>query len=329
MVTRTSTKMAISLTPDELRNLLAAAMQQAMISVPPTSVQTAPVPSFQNYEMGLEKWGGGAYMQRLNQHMITHAVGDQHKKKAYFLSWVGANTYELINKLFSASELDAASFDDVTGKLDEHFKQSVHELAASYTFYQCKMKPGQTYGDWVADLRCIGHDCNYGPSQVLDRLIRDMIVLNTPHKEVRRACLRESSPSLEMVLKIANSYVALAASDAIVKGPTQGPTYSGRYGTHSQLKKLTNRDVIESACCREASSTGSACCSKASSTATCQDKQLEEWKVTPVRVATRGTARTTVRRVWFDNSYSSCMPIPKIGMSQVRADRTHQISLSL
>ena len=214
--------MAISLTPDDLRNLLAAAMQQAMISVPPTSAQTAPVPSFQNYEIGLEKWG--AYMQRLNQHMIAHAVGDQHKKKAYFLSWIGANTYELINKLFSASELDAASFDDVTGKLDEHFKQSVHELATSYTFYQCKMKPGQTYGDWVADLRCIGLDCNFRASDVLDRLIRDMIVLNTPHNEVRRACLRESSPTLEMVLKIANSYIALAASDAIVKGPTQGPT---------------------------------------------------------------------------------------------------------
>ena len=51
-----------------------------------------------------------------------------------------------------------------------------------------------------------------------------MIFLNTPHNHVRRACLRESSPTLEMVLKIANSYVALAASDAIVKGPNQGPT---------------------------------------------------------------------------------------------------------
>ena len=78
--------------------------------------------------------------------------------------------------------------------------------------------------DWVADLRCIGRDCNFGASEVLDRLIRDMIVLNKPHNEVRRECLRESSPTLDMVLKIANSYVALAASDAIVKGPTQGPT---------------------------------------------------------------------------------------------------------
>ena len=49
-----------------------------------------------------------------------------------------------INELFSASELDAEYFDDVIGNLDEHSKQSLHQLAASYTFYQCKIKPGQT-----------------------------------------------------------------------------------------------------------------------------------------------------------------------------------------
>ena len=94
-----------------------------------------------------------AYMQRLHQHMIDHAVVDQHKKKTYFLSWVGANTYELINKLFSTSELATVTFDQVVQKLNEHYKESVHELAASYQFYQCKMKPGQSYSDWVADPR--------------------------------------------------------------------------------------------------------------------------------------------------------------------------------
>ena len=86
---------------------------------------------------------GGVYAETEPTHDRSCCWGST-QEKTYFLSWVGANTYELINKLFSASELDAASFDDVTGKLDEHFKQSVHELATSYTFYQCKMKPGQT-----------------------------------------------------------------------------------------------------------------------------------------------------------------------------------------
>ena len=190
---------------------------------------------------------------------------------------MGPETYELINKLFSASELDAASFDDVTGKLDEHFKQSLHELTASYTFYQCKMKPGQTYGDWVADLRCIGRDCNFGASEVLDWLIRDTT-----------ACLKEPSPTLDGVLKTANSYVALAASDAIVKGPTQGPT----------------PEVLAVEKLRQPRRT-----------------KTGNWK--------NNKSRTTVRRVWLDKPSSSCMSVPKIGVSQVRADRTHQVGLSL
>ena len=76
----------------------------------------------------------------------------------------------------------------------------------------------------MADLRCIGRDCNCGATEVLDRLIRDMDVLKTPHNVVRTACLNESSPTLSMVLKTANSYIALAVSNAIVKGHTQGPT---------------------------------------------------------------------------------------------------------
>ena len=92
-------------------------------------------------------------MQRLKPHMIAHShtVVDPNKNKAYFLSWVGANTYELINKLFSTSELATVTFDQVVQKLNEHYKESVHELAASYQFYQCRMKPGQSYSDWVAD----------------------------------------------------------------------------------------------------------------------------------------------------------------------------------
>ena len=76
----------------------------------------------------------------------------------------------------------------------------------------------------MADLRCVGRDCNFRATEVLDRLIRDMIVLNTSHNEVRTACLNESSPDLEMGLKTANSYIALAVNNAIVKWPAQRPT---------------------------------------------------------------------------------------------------------
>ena len=84
------------------------------------------------------KSGGGVHAETEPTHDRSFCCGLT-QEKAHFLSWIGADTYELINKLFSAPELDAASFDDVTGKLDEYFKQSLHELAASNTIYQCKM----------------------------------------------------------------------------------------------------------------------------------------------------------------------------------------------
>ena len=116
-----------------------------------------------------------------------------------FLSCIGANTYGLANKLFSTSELAAVTFEHVVQKLGEHYKESLHEPAASYGFYQCKMKPSQSH----SDLR----GCDFGAA--FDRIIRDIIVINTTHDKVRRACLRESSPTRESVLKTANSYVTL------------------------------------------------------------------------------------------------------------------------
>ena len=102
---------------------------------------------------------------------ILSRIVDPNKKKTYFLSCIDANTYGLANKLFGTSELGAVTFEQVVQKLDEHYKESLHELAASYGFYQCKMKPSQSH----SDLR----GCDFGAA--FARLIRDIIVINTPH----------------------------------------------------------------------------------------------------------------------------------------------------
>ena len=99
--------MSLTMSPDDLQNLLASAMKQAMAGLTTqaqpvgTQSQSLSVLSFANFEQSRDKWS--AYLQRLNQHMIAHGVVDADRKKAYLLSWVGPGTYELINKRFSAS----------------------------------------------------------------------------------------------------------------------------------------------------------------------------------------------------------------------------------
>jgi len=46
-------------------------------------------------------------------------------------------------------------------KLSAHFQDTIYVQAARYSFYQCKMKPHQTYAEWVAVLREIARNCQF------------------------------------------------------------------------------------------------------------------------------------------------------------------------
>ncbi|KFD45904.1 hypothetical protein M514_13216 [Trichuris suis] len=77
-----------------------------------------------------------------------------------------------------------------------------------------KMKPGQTYAEWIADLRGFAEDCHYvceNPkcgATFVDSLIRDMIILHTPHEKVRTTALHYRNPSVDQVISIAQSFEA-------------------------------------------------------------------------------------------------------------------------
>jgi len=86
------------------------------------------------------------------------------------------------------------------------------------------MKPEQSYSDWAADLRGIAHKCNFickktgcGEAYV-DEQIRDVIIKETPHADVRRLCLLEEDPSLDDVLKKANTFITTAETNKVLKG---------------------------------------------------------------------------------------------------------------
>ena len=113
----------------------------------------------------------------------------------------------LLKNLCGSTDINSQSYDQLTKTLTDHFKDSVHVQAARYEFYNCNMKPDQSYADWVATLRGLSKDCQFVCSNndcrrsYVDELIRDLIIKETPHADVRRQCLMETNPSLEDVLK--------------------------------------------------------------------------------------------------------------------------------
>ncbi|XP_067940449.1 uncharacterized protein [Watersipora subatra] len=198
-----------------------ATNQTAQSTAAPSSVN---VPRFDDYCREKESWV--QYLQRLRQHFTVYNITDSTQQRACLLSWVGAETYELLTKLYGQDDITTKGFDELTIKLSEHFADKKHVQAARYEFYNCRMKPNQSYSDWAADLRGIARNCNFickntgcGESYVNDQ-IRDVIIKETPHADIRRQCLLDTDPSLEDVLKKASTFITTSETDRVLKGET-------------------------------------------------------------------------------------------------------------
>ncbi|XP_067949650.1 uncharacterized protein [Watersipora subatra] len=183
---------------------------------------TPTIPKFDTFDKETEKWQ--IYLERFNQHFAVYNVTDAKQKRACLLSWVGAPTYDLMMNLFSSEDITTKSFTELTQKLTNHYKDSVHIQAARYEFYQCKMKKNQTYADWAAELQGLARHCNFtcknngcGQSYVDDQ-IKDVIIKETPHADVRRQCLLDNNPTLDDVLAKAVTYIKTTETDRVLKG---------------------------------------------------------------------------------------------------------------
>lgn len=202
------------------------------------------IPSFRNFNSGTEQWS--TYQFQLEQHMIASSVKCEDTKRSCFLSWVGSDVLELLQRLFDG-KAEVQPYKELVTALEKHFGSQQHILAARFKFYnQTRMKENQKYVDWVADLRGVARECNftceneYCRQSYVDNKIRDMIVLYTPHKKVRTACLQKSNPSLEEVLQICSIFEAtVKASDEIedTKEPTNEVHAIQRYNVSESKSK--------------------------------------------------------------------------------------------
>ncbi|CDW60294.1 hypothetical protein TTRE_0000866001 [Trichuris trichiura] len=81
---------------------LIASLSQNSLREAPTS--KASVPSFPPFDRTKETWD--VYFARLGQHFEAHRVVSDNRKRAFLLSWVGSDTFELLQKLFSGEEIE-------------------------------------------------------------------------------------------------------------------------------------------------------------------------------------------------------------------------------
>jgi len=177
-------------------------------------------------------------------------VSSDEKRRAC-LSWVGPETYVLLQNLCGDVDISRKSLQELTEKLSVHFTEVVHVQAARYAFYNCKMQPGHSYSKWAASPRGVARDCRFicksercNHASYVDDQIRDVIIKETPRADVRRQCLNDPDESLDDVLKKAETYVKTLRTDQLLKGESDAGFHAVHKMSATFQSKADRKDKV-------------------------------------------------------------------------------------
>ncbi|XP_054742683.1 uncharacterized protein K02A2.6-like [Anastrepha obliqua] len=205
---------------------------------------STPVPAFVQFNSQHQKWD--SYLEQLKQHFSAYAVIDANKQKSFFLSWLGSDAYETLKKLVGVDELQKQTFNELSAKLTEFYKEKVHVVAARYEFHKAEMG-NRTYKEWIAELRSIARQCDFVCKKenclhdFSDDMIRDKLILKSPHDAVRTAALQKQQPTLAEVQLIAESFETTTKTVSTIKDRTDTANAIDSNGIYSMTTKNTEK----------------------------------------------------------------------------------------
>ena len=167
----------------------------------------------------LEEFGGRAaefdsYVERMEQYFIAndletltladdrsneaHVKARNIKRRAIFLSMVGADTYSLLRNLVSPGKPTDKTLDDLIKLLTEHYHPAPNTAIRRYKFYNGRKKPGESVADFVAHLRKLAEECQFGDT--FDDMMRDQLVCGIGDDKVQRRMFVEKNLTFQSAL---------------------------------------------------------------------------------------------------------------------------------
>ncbi|KAK6178640.1 hypothetical protein SNE40_011170 [Patella caerulea] len=104
------------------------------------------------------------YVEKLEQYFLANDIEGEEEMKSVFLSNIGAKTYKLSRNLVSPTKLADKSYDSLFEALMNHYSPRPSEIVQRAKFNTRVRHEGESIANYVADLRQVSNDCNFGPT---------------------------------------------------------------------------------------------------------------------------------------------------------------------
>ena len=109
------------------------------------------------------------------------------KKKAIFLTEIGADSLTLVNDLLAPRNAQEVGLNEITRVLKEHYCPAPLEIAESFHFGTRVQKEGESIADFTVALKKLSIHCNFGV--YLNRALHDRFVCGFNHEKIQNRLL--------------------------------------------------------------------------------------------------------------------------------------------
>lgn len=175
------------------------------------------------FDRAEEDWE--TYVERVEIYLAANKITDAAERRDVFLSVCGPKTYRVLRDLVAPKKPNEISYTDVVAQLKAHFDPKQGVAVKRYQFNSRSRERGESVSKYVAELRHLAIDCEFGES--LNEMLRDRLICGVNDSRMQRRLLSEADLDYDKALKIAQA-MEMADKDAEqLKGDKAAPETEG------------------------------------------------------------------------------------------------------
>lgn len=190
----------------------------------------APVPAaligkLDSFDESAEDWT--SYIERVDEYFVLNGLPDE-KKVAAIITSMGTKTYSILRKLTTPSKPSEKTYEEIKKHLSDYFSPAPLEMSERHRFYKIVQKEGETANEYMAELRRLSQNCNFGP--FLDQALRDKFVCGLRSVQVQQRLLTMKKLTLKHALDEAVAHELAAKDIAEFKNRRNSDRHGGAGG---------------------------------------------------------------------------------------------------
>ncbi|UYV70463.1 K02A2.6-like, partial [Cordylochernes scorpioides] len=197
-----------------------------------------------------EKWI--VYLERMNFFFLANDIVKPERRKAIFLTLIGAETYALARSLASPKELSFVEYDDLIKLLTDHFCPRPNVIVQRYHFNKGNQGT-ESVSAYVAQLRKLSENCEFVD---LDDRLRDQLVCGLRNESLVKRLLSEKDLTFEKAVNLAICDESASADASMLQekitevnmikktSKTEPPNFKSGKVHVKDFKKMNNKIII-------------------------------------------------------------------------------------